>query len=31
VPQRIPRAFPDRFPLPLRDRRHDGDDQAAGG
>jgi hypothetical protein len=31
VPQRIPRPFPDRFPLPLRDRRRDGDDQAARG
>jgi hypothetical protein len=25
VPQRIPRAFPDRLALPLRDRGHDGD------
>jgi hypothetical protein len=31
VPQRIPRAFPDGLALPLRDRCHDGDDQAAGG
>jgi len=31
VPQRVPRPFSDRFPLPLADRCHDGDDQAAGG
>jgi hypothetical protein len=29
--QRGPRPFPDVLPLPLRDRRHDSDHQAAGG